>query len=65
MVPDQEGHDGEAATLGAVVQRRVALDAAPVDARAPLHQVFGDVEVALVAADHQTGVTVPIGYLDV
>ena len=65
MALDEEGHDGEAAALGAVVQRRVALDAAPVDARPARHEELGDLQVALVAADHEAGVAVTVGDLDI
>ena len=65
MVLDEEGHDGEAAALGAVVQRSVALDAAPVDACAARHEELCDLQVALVAADHQARVAVPVGDLDI
>lgn len=61
----QQLHDLERAGLGAVVQRRVALHALAVDVRRDVDEVFGDVEVALVAGDHQARVPVAIGDLNV
>ena len=62
---EQELHDLEGAGLGAVVQRRVALHRLPVHVRPDLDEVLGDPEVALVARDHQAGVSVAVGNLDV
>ena len=65
IVSEQELHDLEAAALGAVVQRRVALDALAVEVGALADQVLGDDEVALVARDHEARVAVAVGDLDV
>ena len=62
---EQELEDLERSGLGAVVQGRVALDALAVDVGAQFDQVAGDLQVALVAGDHQTRVAVPIRHLDV
>ena len=62
---EQELHDLEGAGLGAVVQRRVALHRLPVHVGTDLDEVLGDPEVALVARDHQAGVSVAVGNLDV
>ena len=62
---EQQLHDLQRPGLGAVVQRRVALDGLPVDVRADADEVLGDPEVALVAGYHEAGVAVSVGYLDI
>ena len=64
-VGQEQLHDLQGARLGAVVQRRVALDGLAVDVGADVQQVLGDLVVALVARDHQAGVSVAVRHLDV
>ena len=64
-VGEQKLHDLQRPRLSAVVQGRVALDGLAVDVGADVEQVLGDLVVALVARDHQAGVAVPVGDLDV
>ena len=64
-VGQEQLHDLQGARLGAVVQRRVALDGLAVDVGADVQQVLGDLVVALVARDHQAGVAVAVRHLDV
>ena len=47
------------------MQGRVTLDAPPVEVGPQGDQILGDLEVALEAGDHQAGVAVAVGYLDV
>ena len=58
-------HDLERPGLSAIVQCRVPLDGLAVDVGLLLHQVLGDLVVTLVAGDHQAGVPVSVGDLNV
>merc|ERR1711981_206036 len=60
----QKLHDVQAAALSAVVQSSVAFNGLPVDVSSNLYQVLGDLVMALVAGDHQTGVPVS-GHLNI
>ena len=62
---EQQLHDLQGPRLGAVVQCCVALDGLPVDVGADADEVLGDPEVALVAGNHEAGVAVSVGYLDI
>ena len=57
--------DFQRAGFGTVVQGRVALDTLPVDIRTQFDEVARDFQMSFVAGDHQTRVTVPIGYFQI
>ena len=62
---EKQFHDVQRPRLGAVVERCVALDRLPVDVGSDLDQVVGDSEMTLVAGDHETGVSVAVGDLNI
>jgi len=64
-VLEQQLEDLQGARLGAVVQCRVALNAAAVHIGVQGEQILGDAEVTLVAGDHQAGVAVTVRHLKV
>lgn len=61
----QQLHYLQTTALGAIVQGRIALHTLAIQVGAFHDQIFGNGEMALVAGDHETRVTVTIGDLDV
>lgn len=64
-VLQQQGHYFQASRFGAVVKGRVAFDALSIYVCLQRKQEFGDFQVALVAYNHETCVTMSVGNFDV
>lgn len=62
-VLQQQSQNLQRARLGAIVQRRIPLDTAPIHIRIQRDQVLSNSVVALVAGNHETCVSVSVSHL--